>query len=111
MTDIVGRTALVTGGGSGIGRGLALALAREGARVVVADILQDKAQAVADEIEANGGFAVGLACDVCERPAIRPTPTPPSARSPCSSPTPARPRSSRWRRCRTTTSTGSSRST
>lgn len=71
MTEIAGRTALVTGGGSGIGKGLALALAREGAKVVVADIQKDRAQAVADEIAAKGGAAIALACDVCERPAIR----------------------------------------
>lgn len=71
MTEIAGRTALVTGGGSGIGRGLARALAKEGAKVVVADILQEKAQAVADEIKAQGGAAIALACDVCERAAIR----------------------------------------
>jgi NAD(P)-dependent dehydrogenase (short-subunit alcohol dehydrogenase family) len=71
MTDIAGRTALVTGGGSGIGRGLALALAAEGASVVVADILLDKAQAVAEQIKAAGGAAIALACDVCERASIK----------------------------------------
>jgi NAD(P)-dependent dehydrogenase (short-subunit alcohol dehydrogenase family) len=71
MTDIAGKAALVTGGGSGIGRGLALALAAEGASVVVADILLDKAQAVADQIKAAGGAAVAVACDVCERASIQ----------------------------------------
>ena len=71
MTEIAGKTALVTGGGSGIGRGLALALAREGSSVVVADILKDKAQAVVDQITAAGGAAIAVACDVCERAAIR----------------------------------------
>ncbi|CAN7665165.1 SDR family NAD(P)-dependent oxidoreductase [Phenylobacterium sp. LjRoot225] len=71
MTDIAGKTALVTGGGSGIGRGLALALAAERASVVVADILLDKAQAVAEEIRSQGGSAIALACDVCERDSIK----------------------------------------
>lgn len=73
MTEIAGKTALVTGGGSGIGRGLAVALAQAGAKVVVADILKDKAQAVADQIKAAGGAAIAVACDVCEREAIKQT--------------------------------------
>jgi rhamnulose-1-phosphate aldolase/alcohol dehydrogenase len=59
------RVAFVTGGGSGIGRAIAIRLAAEGACVVVADIASDAAQAVAKEI---GGpdVAVGLACDVTD---------------------------------------------
>ncbi len=71
MTDIKGRTAVVTGGGSGIGRGLALELAAEGAAVAVADIILENAQAVAAEIEAMGGKAIAVHCDVCERAAVR----------------------------------------
>lgn len=70
MTEIGGRAALVTGGGSGIGRGLALALAKAGASVAVADILPETAEKVASEIRANGGTAVALACDVCERSSV-----------------------------------------
>ncbi len=70
MTDIKNRTAFVTGGGSGIGRGLALELAAQGARVAVADIILDNAQKVADEIIAAGGAAVAVHCDVCERDAV-----------------------------------------
>jgi NAD(P)-dependent dehydrogenase (short-subunit alcohol dehydrogenase family) len=71
MTDIKGRTAVVTGGGSGIGRGLALELATEGAQVAVVDILLDTALKVADEIIAAGGKAIAVQCDVCERDAVR----------------------------------------
>ncbi len=71
MTGISGRNALVTGGGSGIGRGLALALARAGAAVAVADIRLPSAQAVVDEIEALGGKAVAVQCDVCDRDSVR----------------------------------------
>src|SRR4051812_19388006 len=70
MTEIAGKTAFVTGGGSGIGRALALALAAEGARVVVADILKTNADTVAAEIMAAGGSALGVLCDVCERDSI-----------------------------------------
>src|SRR5688572_276102 len=70
MTEIRGRVALVTGGGSGIGRGLALALAADGAAVAVADIRADAAKAVAEEVAAAGGRAVGLACDVSDRAAV-----------------------------------------
>lgn len=70
MTEISGKAAVVTGGGSGIGMGLARELARQGASVAVADILIDNARAVAEEIKAAGGTAVALQCDVCERESI-----------------------------------------
>ncbi|MFA6505314.1 MAG: glucose 1-dehydrogenase [Treponemataceae bacterium] len=49
--------AIVTGGGSGIGKAVALRLAREGASVLVADIQEDKAREVAAEIKKEGGRA------------------------------------------------------
>lgn len=70
MTDIGGKAAVVTGGGSGIGMGLARELARQGARVAIADIQFAKAEAVAQAIRTEGGEAVALACDVCERSSI-----------------------------------------
>lgn len=70
MIEIAGRTALVTGAGSGIGRGLAMALAAEGASVAVADIRADAANAVADEIKTGGGNAIGVLCDVSDRAAV-----------------------------------------
>lgn len=70
MTEIKGKTAVVTGGGSGIGMGLAKGLARAGTSVVVADILIENARKVADEIVASGGKAVAVHCDVCERASI-----------------------------------------
>jgi len=70
MTEIKGRTAVVTGGGSGIGMGLAKALAREGARVAVADIILANAEKVAAAIRAEGGEAQAFACDVCERDSV-----------------------------------------
>jgi NAD(P)-dependent dehydrogenase (short-subunit alcohol dehydrogenase family) len=66
MQDLSGRAAVVTGAGSGIGRGAALAFARAGTNVVVADIYGDRAAAVATEACALGVEAVGAACDVRE---------------------------------------------
>ncbi|MBV9951983.1 MAG: SDR family NAD(P)-dependent oxidoreductase [Acidimicrobiia bacterium] len=70
MTEVSGKAAVVTGGGSGIGMGLAKELARVGVSVAIADILLDNARTVADEINAAGGTAVAIHCDVCERSSI-----------------------------------------
>jgi NAD(P)-dependent dehydrogenase (short-subunit alcohol dehydrogenase family) len=61
-----GRVAVVTGAARGIGRAIALGYAREGAKVVVVDLNGKGAQAVAEEIAAAGGTALGLAADVGE---------------------------------------------
>jgi NAD(P)-dependent dehydrogenase (short-subunit alcohol dehydrogenase family) len=71
VTEISGKAAVVTGGGSGIGMGLAKELAQQGASVAVADINLDNARKVADEINVAGGKAVAIHCDVCERDSIR----------------------------------------
>ena len=63
---LAGKVAAVTGGGSGIGRAVALRFGAEGAAVVVADVLGDAAESVAKEIEAGGGRAVGMAVDVSD---------------------------------------------
>jgi meso-butanediol dehydrogenase/(S,S)-butanediol dehydrogenase/diacetyl reductase len=57
------KIAIVTGGGSGIGRAIALRLANEGAKVVVADLKKDAAQKVAEEIKAQGGDGLAIGCD------------------------------------------------
>ena len=59
-----GRTAIVTGGSRGIGRAIALRLARDGTNVVVAARTGSDAAQVADEIKAAGGAALAIACDV-----------------------------------------------
>ena len=62
--QLEGKTAIVTGGGSGIGRAIALGFAREGASVAVTDLDGARAEAVAAEIAAAGGTAIGFATDV-----------------------------------------------
>lgn len=59
-----GKAALVTGGASGIGRATALAMSREGARVAVADRVQDDAASTVSLINAAGGQAIALGGDV-----------------------------------------------
>jgi NAD(P)-dependent dehydrogenase (short-subunit alcohol dehydrogenase family) len=64
LTSLTDRTAVVTGGASGIGRALALLFAREGANVVVADIDHHGNQDTARMIENLGGQALAVSCDV-----------------------------------------------
>jgi NAD(P)-dependent dehydrogenase (short-subunit alcohol dehydrogenase family) len=71
MENVAGKTAVVTGGGSGIGRALALSLAEAGANVVVADIEEDAAQRVADEVEALGVGALAVRTDVADFAAVQ----------------------------------------
>lgn len=64
------QVAVVTGGGSGIGRATAELFAREGATVFIVDRYADTAQAVADRVEADGGTAIAVECDVADESAI-----------------------------------------
>ena len=64
MPKLDGKVAIISGSGRGIGRALALKLAREGARVVVNDLDADPAQAVIEEIKGFGGEAVACTGDV-----------------------------------------------
>jgi NAD(P)-dependent dehydrogenase (short-subunit alcohol dehydrogenase family) len=59
-----GKTAIVTGAGSGVGRGVAIALARAGAKTVVSSRTVERCDAVVDEITAIGGEAMAVECDV-----------------------------------------------
>jgi NAD(P)-dependent dehydrogenase (short-subunit alcohol dehydrogenase family) len=71
--DLTGRRVLVTGGGQGVGRGIALGFAAAGAEVVVNDLRVERAAAVVDEIEAAGGKAVPSVFDVTAYAAVAET--------------------------------------
>jgi 3-oxoacyl-[acyl-carrier protein] reductase len=70
MSKLVGKKAVVTGGGRGIGRAIALAFAREGADVAVWDLNADNAASVATEIRALGRTGVAIAGDVSDEGAV-----------------------------------------
>lgn len=71
LEKFAGKTAVVTGAGSGIGRAVAMALAGEGASVVVNDLRHEVAQTVVEEITIAGGTAVAIAGDVSKPDDVR----------------------------------------
>jgi 3-hydroxybutyrate dehydrogenase len=64
------KSAIITGAASGIGKDIALLFAREGAKVAVADLNKQAADATANEITAAGGRAIGVAMDVSSEQAV-----------------------------------------
>lgn len=67
MPKLKGKVVIVTGAGSGIGEEAALRFAREGAKLVLADISEERARDIAARIVADGGEALALAVDVSKR--------------------------------------------
>jgi NAD(P)-dependent dehydrogenase (short-subunit alcohol dehydrogenase family) len=61
------KVAVITGGGQGIGRGIACAFASEGARIAIVELDPITAKKVADECRGRGTDAIGIECDVAER--------------------------------------------
>jgi 2-hydroxycyclohexanecarboxyl-CoA dehydrogenase len=66
VPGVSGRTALVTGGGGGIGRAIVFALAEAGCAVAVGDLREDTGAQVAGEVESSGGHALALVLDVTD---------------------------------------------
>ncbi len=71
MAELEGKAALVTGAGAGIGRAIAMTMAREGAAVLVVDFNADTAAAPAEEIRAAGGQALAHTADVSDETTVR----------------------------------------
>lgn len=70
MLSLAGKTAVITGGGSGIGRAVVTLFAQRGARVLVLDISETAAQEAAAQVTAAGGDARAVACDVSDSSAV-----------------------------------------
>lgn len=70
MASLDGKVALITGAASGLGKAIAELYAKNGAAVAIADINQQAADAAANEINAAGGKAIGIAMDVTNEDAV-----------------------------------------
>ena len=66
-----GKTAIITGAGIGIGRATALQFAREGANVVLVDMNEEAIEKVKNEVEAVGGNALAIKCDISDEESVR----------------------------------------
>ena len=71
MQDLNGKVAVITGGGSGIGRCMALAFADEGMDIAIGDIEAGPGEAVAEEVRAKGRRAIAVTCDVTDLDSVR----------------------------------------
>src|SRR5690349_12481255 len=70
MKTLAGRVAVVTGGGSGVGRAMCRRFGREGMHVVLADVMEDRVEQVAKELAAEGLDVVGVRTDVSSQESV-----------------------------------------
>ncbi len=70
MQDLHGKTAVITGGGAGIGRAMCTTLADEGMNVVIVDREEDRAREVAEELKTKNVGTLALSCDVSDAKAV-----------------------------------------
>ncbi len=73
LFDIQGLTAVITGGSGHLGRAMAQGLAQAGARVAIISLHAETSGKVAEAIKADGGQAIGVACDVLDRASLEQT--------------------------------------
>ncbi|MXY36774.1 MAG: SDR family NAD(P)-dependent oxidoreductase [Dehalococcoidia bacterium] len=71
MQELNGKVAVITGGGSGIGRCMALAFADEGMDIAIGDIEAGPGEAVTEEVRAKGRRAISVTCDVTDLDSVR----------------------------------------
>ncbi|ALI98017.1 SDR family NAD(P)-dependent oxidoreductase [Rufibacter tibetensis] len=71
MFKLTGKTAVITGGGSGIGRAISLVFAQQGAQVHILELHPETAQETVSQIAANGGTAQSHACDVSQQEQVK----------------------------------------
>jgi 2-keto-3-deoxy-L-fuconate dehydrogenase len=70
MFSLKGKSAIITGGGSGIGKAISMLFAKQGAKVHIIELNADAAQQTVTEIEAAGGVAAAYGCDVSSQEAV-----------------------------------------
>lgn len=66
MYELNGKVAIITGGSRGIGKGIATVMAKQGAKIAIADLLKEESEKTAAEINSNGGTAMAVQTDICD---------------------------------------------